>query len=786
MRLLMKETLIDGDYTIEEFDNGHDTMIAIRQSEPDMILLDVKMPGMSGFDVCNAIREHNDASNISVVMVTGLDDFESIEKAFQLGATAFINKPINWITFPYQVQYLLKARKAFVSVKQREVRLEHMERISRTLTQSKDRDVILKDVMHEMLDILSADRACILNTRHEDNSLELVSIATRENCCNSNGNEKAFLFNIDPVQLIRARNSEFPQISSYPHSDHDPDFQVRHQMMRALHHEDGRTWFLLIQQCNDTAEWTGLEHETFYRICIRLGTVLSRYLLTERLHYSEYLLRQAQRIGRIGNWRLQLNTGELIWSDEVFRIFGYEPASFMPDDEKFYAVVFEEDFERVSQFRHSALHTGETHSIEYRIKLPDGEIRWVHEQCVGDFDGEIDLTVVNGTVQDITDRRKKQEQEVHDNKMEAIGQLTSGVAHDFGNLMTIAKGNLELLDEMLKDTISGEAMEILEDARSAIQDGVELTRQLLAISRKKSLVANYIDLGSSVTSFSKLLKNTLGDNINLVIDINPDLPDILVDSAQFESSLLNVVINARDAMPDGGELLIHAEQVDTLSTETSSDSDIASNQQVLLTIADNGTGMSSSVLQHAIEPFYTTKNNGTGLGLSMVYGFMRQSGGELEIDSSPGKGTALRMRFPVHGGKCEKITLIPDSKANRLYAETVLVVEDRPAVRQFAVRCLEQLGLKIIETDNADTAQGIITSGVSINLLFTDILMPGNMNGRDLATWTSKHYPGIKILLTTASERQAMKVSSDNEQIFQILQKPYGKLELISKIEDIL
>ena len=786
MRLLMKETLIDGDYDIEEYDNGHDAMVAIRQSEPDMILLDVKMPGMSGFDVCEAIRKHNEATNISIVMVTGLDDFESIEKAFQLGATAFINKPINWITFPYQIQYLLKARAAFVSVKQREVRLEHMERISRTLTQSKDRDVTLRDVMNEMLDIFSADRACIINAPNEDNKPELVYVATRDNCCNSNDDSRSFLADIDPALLIRARNSEFPQVTSHPRNNDRLDSPVQHQMLRALHHEEGRTWYLLAQQCSNTAPWTSLEHETFYRICIRLGTVLSRYLLTEQLHYSEHLLRQAQRIGRIGNWRWQLNTGQLIWSDEVFRIYGYEPASFIPNHDKFYAAVFKEDFERVRQFRQNALHSGETHSMEYRIQLPDGEIRWVHEQCVGDFDEDVELTVINGTVQDITDRRKKQEQEVHDNKMEAIGQLTSGVAHDFGNLMTIAKGNLELLDEMIKDSIVGEAMEILEDARSAIQDGVELTRQLLAISRKKSLVANHISLGDSVVGFSKLLKNTLGDKIKLTIDIEDNLPDILVDSAQFESSLLNIVINARDAMPDGGELHIHAEQQHCLSADTPRNDENVSQRQVVLTITDNGTGMSSSVLQHAIEPFYTTKNDGTGLGLSMVYGFMRQSGGELVIDSTPGKGTELTMRFPMQGGKRDDKALASPDNPQRQYAATVLVVEDRPAVRQFAVRCLEQLGLKTIEAENADTAQAIIASGTTINLLFTDILMPGNLNGRDLALWTSEHYPDIKILLTTASERQALKANPGENQTFMLLQKPYGKPELVSKILRIL
>ena len=238
--------------------------------------------------------------------------------------------------------------------------------------------------------------------------------------------------------------------------------------------------------------------------------------------------------------------------------------------------------------------------------------------------------------------------------MDAVGQLTSGIAHDFGNLMKIAKGNLELLDESFVKQygIDSESMDILDDARSAIHDSVELTKQLLASSRRKSIAPEYLNIRDTIFNFSKLFKNTLGDKIELSIHIENDLPDILVDSAQFESSLLNVVINARDAMPDGGILSIDAEVINCpYGLPNHSDESGSTDRYVHIYIEDSGTGMNSEVLRHATEPFFTTKKDaGTGLGLSMVYGFMRQSMGELGIESEPGQGTRITMQFPVYGG----------------------------------------------------------------------------------------------------------------------------------------
>lgn len=795
MRLLMYEALSEDDYKIDEVDNGPAAIEAIRTSEPDMVLLDVKMPGMSGFEVCSEIRRLTGDTNISVVMVTGLDDSASIEKAFQLGATAFVSKPINWDTFPYRIQYLLKARNAIVALKQRELHLQHTERISRVLTQSNNKDTLLKGVLSEMLDIFSADRAFIaISLDNEYTKLDVVCSAQRGNCISFDNNHGALAEDIGIDNLQWSSTNEYPLISSRHDESPSCGFiskgRIYHQMLKALHVHNDHSWFLVLHKCTRSRPWSASEQETLYINCLRLRGVLSRYLLTEKLHHSEYLLRQAQRIGHIGNWRWNAKTGQLSWSDELYQIFGYEPGSFIPSFDHFYHAVTGHDYKRLKQFKQTVFSSDDTHSIEHRIILPDGKTRWVYQQAVGTLDNEGNLVEVNGIAQDITERIKKQEQEAHNHKMEAIGQLTSGVAHDFGNLMTIAKGNLELLNESLIEhyDINDEDIETLNDARSAVQDSVDLTRQLLAFSRKKSLAQKSLHVNKAIKKFGKLFKNTLGDNIELHLELQKGLPDILVDATRFESSLLNILINARNAMPDGGQITIHSELVQTLHEQSSLKAvEDTAEQSVCISIKDTGIGMTDEVRQHATEPFFTTsKNEGTGLGLSMVYGFMRQSGGELIIDSEPGEGTCLKMLFPAHGikrahrDKIAKQMILPSGVV------TILVVEDRPDVRQFAVRCLRKLNLDILEAEDAATAMEQLENNNDIDILFTDILMPGDMNGRDLADWAANRNPQLKVLLTTAAEKEAELLQRTNDPSFQLLPKPYSKLDLLERISDIL
>ena len=367
--------------------------------------------------------------------------------------------------------------------------------------------------------------------------------------------------------------------------------------------------------------------------------------------------------------------------------------------------------------------------------------------------------------------------------MDAIGQLTSGVAHDFGNLMTVAKGNLDLLIEALNtnNNFSKDNREMLEDAHSAIVDGVELTKQLLTFSRKKSIAPIAVDIKENITNFSKLLKNTVGDRVNLSINIQQNLPKILVDPTQLESALLNVVINSRNAMIDGGNLEINAQLMPTKHSQEfirNAENDLG-NECICIRIIDNGIGMTNKVLKHAIEPFFTTsKTSGTGLGLSMVYGFVKQSAGELIIHSKPNVGTTIYMQFPIYEGLTtiktisKEIYTLPNTKT------TILIVEDQINVRQFAARCLDTPYITTLQANDADEARTILDNNKYIDLLFTDVLMPGDMNGHELASWANKKFPELKILLTTAMENNPGNEQPSRNHDFHMLPKPYTKDEL--------
>ncbi len=790
IRLLMRDTLTDEAYTINEVDNGIEALDSIEQHQPDLILLDVNMPGINGFDVCKKVRELYGDTDISIVMVTGLDDSASIEKAFSLGATDFINKPINWDTFPYRIQYLIKARNAIIETKHKKKHLQHIENVSRIITQNKTYNVIMRETLTAVVNIFSADRAFIIKPEVTANDFLVIdSEVTTEGTQRIKDTPDTITNTLGSHLFQRAEHSEYPILTHYiannPAPSYDPE--LKQQMIKSLHLQGNQIWYLVIQQRGRALNWSFLDEETFYKICLRLTGILSRYLLTEKLHQSERLLKQAQEIGHLGNWNWNIKTNVLTWSEEIYKIYGHNAERWKPDCDKFYEVKFEEDKQRQKLFKSILDNTCKSYQIDHRIVTSSHNTCWVREQCVGKYNDIGQLVELNGIVQDITDSHIKKEQEVHNNKMDAIGQLTSGVAHDFGNLMTVAKGNLDLLKESILDNrqFSNDDFELIEDAHSAVQDGVELTKQLLAFSRKRSIAPIPVNIEKTVTKFKKLLKNTVGENIKLSINIQHDLACILVDPAQFESALLNIVINARNAMTNGGNLVINAEVMATKrSNEIIRNADnVLGSQCICIYIKDDGVGMNSSVLEHAIEPFYTTsKTSGTGLGLSMVYGFIKQSGGELLIHSKENKGTTIYLQFPVYEDLVveeeaeAKATALPDMEA------TILIVEDQPTVRQFAVRCLDIPGIKVLQAEDAANARKLLNSNKNIDLLFTDVLMPGDMNGHELAGWASEKYPELKILLTTAMENKPSSKQPVRNHSFQMLAKPYNKFELTESI----
>ena len=389
---------------------------------------------------------------------------------------------------------------------------------------------------------------------------------------------------------------------------------------------------------------------------------------------------------------------------------------------------------------------------------------------------------VFGVIQDITELREKESALNQAQKMEAIGQLTGGIAHDFNNLLSIVKGNLRFLQQDIGE-VDSSINELFEDAMSAVDDGAELTQRLLGFSRRGTLHPQINNVGDTIEKFTRFLSRTLGERVELRFEPAGTELKINVDPSQLENALLNVSLNARDAMPEGGLITITAARYH--HHDDSGSLVLPLGHYIRISVTDNGSGISAEDLEHVYEPFFTTKDvgKGSGLGLSMVYGFTQQSNGTCQISSTFGEGTTISLYFPevlgaVQGrGKDESIR----RRAIR-GSETILVVEDEPRVRRVTLRDLDKLGYKTLEAENADVAKAIIESGEPVDLLFSDVLMPGKMDGHMLGMWTEENYPQIKVILTSGYSRGRADVSADKAHPFMLIRKPYSIDKLAEEI----
>ena len=343
--------------------------------------------------------------------------------------------------------------------------------------------------------------------------------------------------------------------------------------------------------------------------------------------------------------------------------------------------------------------------------------------------------IFTGFIRDLTSREKIEDELRQSQKMEAVGQLTGGVAHDFNNLLTVITANLEMLAPHLGDP---DQRELAKEAHDAAQDGAKLAAQLLAFGRRQPLNPKPTDLGPLVSNFAELLRRTLGESIELRILVVGSAHLTAVDSSLLLNALLNLAINARDAMPDGGRLTVEITHARLDADYAQAYPDIRTGHYVLITVTDTGSGMSEEVRRRAFEPFFTTKPTGagTGLGLSMVYGFVKQSGGNIQIYSEPGQGTSVRVFLPVAdsvGTDAAPGTVESREAELPQGSETILLVEDDPRLRRVLGKRLRSLGYQIIEADSGAAALDQLAARPDVAMIFTDMVMPGGMTGFDLA-----------------------------------------------------
>jgi PAS domain S-box-containing protein len=400
-------------------------------------------------------------------------------------------------------------------------------------------------------------------------------------------------------------------------------------------------------------------------------------------------------------------------------------------------------------------------------------------------DGE---SIFVGIIHDLTGRKQTEEQLRQAQKMEMVGQLSGGIAHDFNNLLTVIVGNAEHLSDQLK--ARQDLQRVANDICQAGERGAELTQRLLAFSRRQLLQPRPTDCHELLDSMRKLLRRTLRENIEIEIAPNPDAVLAFADRAQLESSVLNLALNAQDAMPNGGHL--------TLSTGVASldehyqglHPEIEAGEYAMIAVTDDGVGMTAEVATRAFEPFFTTKEigKGSGLGLSMVYGFVKQSNGHVSIYSEPGLGTTVRIYLPHVATKGPKSPdqILADEEAIPRGHETILVAEDDPFVRSSVIRLIESLGYSVVAAVNGNDALLKLRANPEIDMLFTDIVMPGGINGWELADQARQIRPGLPVVYSSgyALEMLAQQGRAPAQSI--ILVKPYRKAELAERLKEAL
>jgi signal transduction histidine kinase len=405
------------------------------------------------------------------------------------------------------------------------------------------------------------------------------------------------------------------------------------------------------------------------------------------------------------------------------------------------------------------------------------------------------------------DRESKLRQEAESTlrqaqKMEAVGQLTGGVAHDFNNLLTVIMGNLDTLRRQLAAAVNpGDAATLvakmtkpLESALQGAKSAAQLTQRLLAFSRRQALEPSRVAANRLVSGMLDMLKRSLGADIGIETVLGAGLWPAFADPNQLESAILNLALNAKDAMPDGGCLTVETANTYLDGAYVRRFGDLDAGQYVVLSVTDTGTGISKDVLDRVVEPFFTTKppGEGSGLGLAMVHGFVKQSGGHMRIYSEEGQGTTVKIYLPrltnieevsaTPAGKPAEVTPVPRARKG----ETILVVEDNEGVREYAKEVLDDLGYRVFEAGDAAQALGVLNKKPRVDLLFTDVVLPGPGNGRVLATKAREKYPGLPVLYTTGYTRNAIVHQGRLDPDVELLNKPYTQQDLARKVRDVL
>ncbi len=511
----------------------------------------------------------------------------------------------------------------------------------------------------------------------------------------------------------------------------------------------------------------------------------------ERLRRSQAQLAQAQQIARMGSWEWDLVENKVTWSEETQRLYGRQPEDLGSPMETCLDRVHPDDMARVNKTMAEALRTRQSFVCDHRVIMPDGTERIMQGRGEILLDSQGEPIRMFGIVQDITESKRaadalqrSEEQLRQSQKMEAVGRLAGGVAHDFNNLLTVIGGYCSLSLQQINGNpqLQKNVGEILKASDRA----AALTSQLLAFSRKQVLQPRVLQLNEVVRGMEKMLRRLIGEDVELSTTFDPVLGHVLADPGQIEQVLMNLAVNARDAMPRGGKLTISTSNISIDQKSNFRNRTLEVGEYVLIALSDNGVGMTDAIKTHLFEPFFTTKGlgKGTGLGLATCYGIICQSDGDIRVYSEPNSGTTFKIYLPRTDAQPEPaipadLKLLPDG------TESVLVVEDDSAVRGLAVMILRERGYQVVESSNAFEALEMIRKNIRLDLVITDVIMP-QMSGKELYDQIKSQLPQTRVLLMSGYTDDALAHHGVLDESLSFLEKPFSPSRLARKVRDVL
>ena len=729
---------------------------AVELRLPDMAVLDIRIGTESGIDLLNRLLAGN--PGMPCIMATAHANLDSAIRAVKSGAYDYLNKP-------FHTEELLAA----LSRCEEMLRLREETALARD--EARHERTLLFDAIESIADGFalydSSDRLVLHNNRLADMLENVADVMVPgasfeeilRNCIVNGG-----------IRAAEGRVEEYVQERLARHGDPKDPFEI----------ETGDGRLLRIEQ----------------RITADGGRVCLYSYVAARRHVEDALVESESRfkdmVANVPGVVFQLERpadGPAAFhyvSPSAANLLGIDPDRVMADPSLLFGLVHADDRADFDASLMRSARDMEPWSWEGRMMLDSGRAWW----CQGAArpkrlpDGN---TLWNGIILDVTERKELEEQLLQSQRMKEVGQLSGGIAHDFNNLMLAAMLNIEAARD--NDDRPGDAARHLGQALDSLASAKELTQRLLAFSRRQPLDPRPTDINGLVAEVANLVRRTSGGEIVIEERLEQSLGHAMVDPRQLESALINLALNAHDAMPGGGQLTIATQNVELSTGFTNRLEEVDPGDYVMISMTDTGTGMTPEVAGRAFEPFFTTKEvgEGSGLGLSMVYGFLKQSRGHVSLDSQSGKGSTVTLYLPRTAEQRKAAEPLAAGYNNMPHGhETILVVEDEPSVRAVVAQLLRKLGYTVIEAEDGVDALERLDEAGEIDMLFTDIVLPGGMTGKEVASEVLKRQPEIRLLYTSGYAAGAMDEVGRVGDGGLLLSKPYPMKALANRIREIL